>query len=83
MRLPFSQNSTNTVEESISKSPLRTSFHFPIMTLTLDLPMFAPGQTLQYYVDSKTGEPTLTTLKIDKKGRAKVTIQPNGGLIIQ
>ena len=53
------------------------------LTLTLDLPMFAPGQTLQYYVDSKTGEPTLTTLKIDKKGRAKVTIQPNGGLIIQ
>ena len=53
------------------------------LTLTLDLPMFAPGQTLQYYVDSKTGEPTLTTLKIDKKGRAKVTIQPIGGLIIQ
>ena len=53
------------------------------LTLILDLPMFAPGQTLQYYVDSKTGEPTLTTLKIDKKGRAKVTIQPNGGLIIQ
>ena len=53
------------------------------LTLTLDLPMFAPGQTLQYYIDSKTGEPTLTTLKIDKKGRAKVTIQPNGGLIIQ
>ena len=53
------------------------------LTLTLDLPMFAPGQTLQYYVDSKTGEPTLTTLKIDKKGRAKVTIQPNGGIIIQ
>ena len=53
------------------------------LTLSLDLPMFAPGQTLQYYIDSKTGEPTLTTLKIDKKGRAKVTIQPNGGLIIQ
>ena len=53
------------------------------LTLTLDLPMFAPGQTLQYYVDSKAGEPILTTLKPDKKGRAKVTIQPNGGLIIQ
>ena len=53
------------------------------LTLTFDLPMFAPGQTLQYYVDSKAGEPTFTTLKIDKKGRAKVTIQPNGGLIIQ
>ena len=53
------------------------------LTLTLNLPMFAPGETLQYYVDTKTGEPTLTTLKIDKKGRAKVTIQPNGGLILQ
>ena len=53
------------------------------LTLTLDLPMFSPGETLQYYIDSKTGEPTLTTLKIDKRGRAKVTIQPNGGMIIQ
>lgn len=54
----------------------------PLM-LTLDLPMFAPGETLRYYVDEKDGSPTVTTLKIDKKGRAKVTIQPNGGFIIQ
>jgi len=53
------------------------------LTLTLDLPMFSAGETLQYYVDSKKGEPTLTTLKLDKKGRAKVTIQPNGGLILK
>jgi len=53
------------------------------LTLHLELPMFAPGESLQYYVDSKTGGPTLTTLKIDKKGRAKVVIQPNGGIIIQ
>ena len=53
------------------------------LTLTLDLPMFAPGETLRYYVDEKDGSPTVTTLKIDKKGRAKVTIQPNGGIIIQ
>jgi hypothetical protein len=53
------------------------------LTLTLDLPMFAPGETLRYYVDGKDGSPTVTTLKIDKKGRAKVTIQPNGGIIIQ
>ena len=52
------------------------------LSLTLDLPMFAPGQALQYYVDDKqTGEPTLTTLKIDKKGQVKVILQPNGGLI--
>ena len=53
------------------------------LTLTLDLPMFAPGETLRYYIDNKDGSPTVTTLKIDKKGRAKVTIQPNGGMIIQ
>ena len=53
------------------------------LTLTLDLPMFAPGETLRYYIDEKDGTPTVTTLKIDKKGRAKVTIQPNGGMIIQ
>ena len=54
------------------------------LALTLNLPMFAPGQTLQYYVDDKkTGEPTLTTLKVDKKGQAKVILQPNGGLILK
>ena len=53
------------------------------LNLTLDLPMFAPGETLRYYVDEPTGKPTATTIKIDKKGRAKVTIQPNGGFIIQ
>ena len=54
------------------------------LALTLNLPMFAAGQTLQYYVDDKkTGEPSLTTLKIDKKGKAKVVLQPNGGLILK
>ena len=54
------------------------------LSLTLDLPMFASGQVLQYYVDDKkTGEPTLTTLKIDKKGQAKVILQPNSGLILK
>ena len=54
------------------------------LTLTLDLPMFTPGQTLQYYVDDKkTGEHSLTTLKVDKKGKAKVILQPNGGLILK
>ena len=53
------------------------------LTLTLELPMFAQGQILQYYVDSKSGETMLTSLKIDKKGCAKVTIQPNGGVILK
>jgi hypothetical protein len=54
------------------------------LTLTLDLPMFEAGETLQCYVDDqKSGEPRLTTLKMDKKGsKAKVMLQPNGGLIL-
>ena len=53
------------------------------LTLTLDLPMFSVGETLNCYIDDKkSGEPTLTTLKIDKKGKAKVILQPNGGLIL-
>ena len=53
------------------------------LTLTLDLPMFTPGESLRYYVDEPSGEPTVFPLKIDKKGRAKVTIQPNGGIILK
>ena len=49
--------------------------------LTLDLPMMMNKQ-LDYYVDDKQGKPTKTTLKVDKKGRVNVTIQPNGGIII-
>ena len=59
------------------------------LTLTLDLPMFA-GQTVSYYTDrpaAKTEnaipEAELRTLKVDKKGRAKVTLQPMGGIILK
>ncbi len=50
--------------------------------LTLSLPMLA-GQTVSYYKDTPEGNPVLTTLKIDKKGRAKIEIQPNGGIILK
>jgi len=54
--------------------------------LTLRLPLadiFPAATALKYYVDNKkTGEPQLTSLKLDKKGFAKVTIQPGGGLVI-
>ena len=50
--------------------------------LNLQLPMFA-GKTATLYVDNQKGEPTKTIVKVDKKGVAKVTIQPNGGLIIK
>ena len=57
------------------------------LTLTLQLPMFA-GKTVSYYVDmpKKDGEilpaSALQMLKVNKKGEAKVTIQPMGGIII-
>lgn len=57
------------------------------LTLTLDLPMFA-GQTVCYMTDQpkKKGEQFYTsvkrTLKVSKDGRAKVTIQPRGGIIL-
>ena len=56
------------------------------LTLTLDLTPFLtshPSPLTSLYIDNKKGEPTLTPLKIDKKGQVKVTLQPNGGLIIK
>ena len=54
------------------------------LKLTLTLDMFPAKAQLKYYVDDpKTGQPTLTTLKLDKKQQTRVEIQPNGGLIIQ
>ena len=54
------------------------------LQLTLTLPMFQKGQTLRYYVDDKkTGQPKLTSLKVDKKQQVKVEMLPNGGLILQ
>jgi hypothetical protein len=54
-------------------------------TLTLQLPMFA-GQTVRYYIDEPqkkgTTVPALKTLKVGRDGKAKVTMQPLGGLII-
>lgn len=56
-------------------------------TLTLSLPMLA-GQTVRYYTDRPKGKgdlvapSVLKTLKIDKNGRAKVIVQPNGGFIL-
>ena len=57
------------------------------LTLTLDLPMFA-GKTVEYLTDQpkKKGDKFFAsvkkTLKVGKDGKAKVTIQPKGGIII-
>lgn len=56
------------------------------LTLTLDLPMFA-GKTVEYLTDMpKKGDKFFTSvkknLKVGKDGKAKVTIQPMGGIVI-
>ena len=57
------------------------------LALTLDLPMFA-GKTVEYLTDmpKKKGDKFFTsvkkTLKVGKDGKAKVTIQPMGGIVI-
>ena len=55
------------------------------ITLTLDLKSLSSHllPLTSIYIDNKKGEPTLTPLKVDKKGQVKVTIQPNGGFIIK
>lgn len=56
-------------------------------TLTLDLPMLA-GRTVACYIDKplKKGrlwpEPELRQLKVGKDGKAKVTLQPMGGVVL-
>ena len=51
------------------------------LALTLDLSAFGPLSRL--YLDSKASEPTLSPLKLGKKGFVKLTLQPNGGFIIK
>ena len=55
------------------------------LKLTLDVAdLFPAGTQLKYYVDDrKTGQPVLTSVKTDRKGKVKVEMQPNGGLILQ
>lgn len=50
------------------------------LTLTLDLSEYSLSDI---YIDNKKLEPTLTKLKKDKKGKTKITILPNGGMIIK
>lgn len=57
------------------------------LKLNIDIPMFA-GSTPSYYYDKPSKkslwpESTLGKIKVDTKGKAKVNIQPNGGIIIK
>ena len=49
-------------------------------TLTIKMEEWT-GQTVSYYVDDPKAGPQLRQLKFDKKGQAKITMQPNGGVI--
>jgi len=51
------------------------------LALTLDLKAF--GDLTKLLVDNKQMQPVQTALKKDKKGKIKVVIQPNGGMIIK
>ena len=51
------------------------------LVLTLDLKAF--GDLTKLLVDDKQMQPVQTALKKDKKGKIKVVIQPNGGMIIK
>jgi len=50
-------------------------------TLTVLMPEWA-GRTVNYYVDDVKKGSQLRQLKFDKKGQTKVTLQPNGGIIL-
>jgi hypothetical protein len=50
--------------------------------LTLKLPMLEPETTVNYYTDDEDGYAVLSDLEVDKKGQVKVTMQPNGGFIL-
>ena len=54
------------------------------LTLTLNLAEYHPTTALVDAVDKKTKEISFakTTLKLDKKGNQKITIQPGGGIVI-
>ena len=52
------------------------------LTLTLDLKDFGFTNP-SLYIDDKACDPTLSSLKPNKKGLVKLTIQPNGGFIIK
>ena len=49
--------------------------------LTIKMPMLS-GETVKFYGDQKDGTTYTNTLKVNKKGEAKVTIQPEGGIIL-
>ena len=52
------------------------------LKLTLHLPMCQKGETVSYYSDAKDRTPQLEQLKIKNPDEVKVTIQPEGGVVL-
>lgn len=52
------------------------------LELELNLPMIA-GETMRIYSDNSNWEALVTSNKINKNGRATVTLQPKGGFVIK
>jgi hypothetical protein len=53
------------------------------LKLKLKLPMFASGETVQYYSDDKDLNGSLKPLKINKKQEVTLTIPCNGGVVLE
>ncbi|HAC21761.1 MAG TPA: alpha-glucosidase [Porphyromonadaceae bacterium] len=51
------------------------------LTTELNLPMLA-GRKVSCYTDNRQMEPQLKTLTVDKNGKLKITIQPQGGFTL-
>lgn len=49
--------------------------------LTLKVPMLADRE-VEYYGDEKDGSSFMKKLKVNKKGELKLSLQPNGGLVL-
>ena len=53
------------------------------LKLTLNLPMFAVGNTIKYYSDDNQLNGSVSEIKINKKQQIVITIPCNGGVVIE
>ncbi|WP_292473908.1 glycoside hydrolase family 97 protein [Methanosphaera sp.] len=50
--------------------------------MEVELPMFEPEKTVNYYTDDKNGYALLTEVRVDNSRKVTIVMQPNGGFII-
>ena len=51
--------------------------------IIIDLPMISSTTEMDYYTDNSEGYAELSKLSIDKSGKIKVVMKPNGGFILK